>query len=156
MYDTKNSLAYTKKAISYSMVHSGAQWNDLTRLRNPTKSKKANLLLSHKQIGDQRPRNAIQCRLSIWIWGVCRSHYDFIREMTALQRFSPEVSNRRTPMEADFLHVHPISNEKVLDVDMPHMHLLLEVLLFCSRRMELWLPCNSRFLIIPYPCDNRK
>jgi hypothetical protein len=40
--------------------------------------------------------------------------------MTALQRFSPEVSNHllgRTPMEADFLHVHPISNEKVPDVD---------------------------------------
>ena len=45
-----------------------------------------------------------------------------LSEMTALQKFSPEVSNHlfgRTPMEADFLHVHRISNEKVPGVDMP-------------------------------------
>jgi hypothetical protein len=45
-----------------------------------------------------------------------------LSEMTALQRFNPKVSNHllgRTPMEADFLHVHLISNEKVPDVDMP-------------------------------------
>ena len=53
------------------------------------------------------------------------SAYDIISklsEMTALKRFSPEVSihlHGRTPMEADFLHVHPISNEQVPDVDMP-------------------------------------
>jgi hypothetical protein len=42
--------------------------------------------------------------------------------MTALQRFSPEVSDHflgRTPMQADFFHVHLISNEKVSNVDMP-------------------------------------
>ena len=35
-----------------------------------------------------------------------------LSEMTALQRFSSEVSNHllgRTPIEADFCHVHPIS-----------------------------------------------
>ena len=79
-----------------------------------------------------------------------------LSKMTALQRFSPEVSNHllgRAPMEAVFLHVHPISNEKLPDVDMP---LLLKALPFCSRRMELLLSCNSRFSIIPHPCDNRK
>jgi hypothetical protein len=62
-----------------------------------------------------------------------------LSEMTALQRFSPEVSNHllcKTPMEVDFLHVHPISNEKywMLICLVP---LLLQALPFCSRRMEL-------------------
>ena len=45
-----------------------------------------------------------------------------LSKVTALQWFSPEVSNHllsRTPMEADLLHVHPISDEKVSDVNVP-------------------------------------
>ena len=45
-----------------------------------------------------------------------------LSKVTAVQRFSPEVSNHllsRTPMEADILHVHPISDEKVSDVNVP-------------------------------------
>ena len=81
-----------------------------------------------------------------------------LSKMTALQRFSPEVSNHllgRTPMEADFLHVHLISNEeyRMLICLVP---LLLKALPFCSRRIEHLLSCNSRFSIIPHPCDNRK
>ena len=45
IYATKNSLAYTKKALSYFMVHSNVQWNDVQRFGNPTKSKQVNLLL---------------------------------------------------------------------------------------------------------------
>jgi hypothetical protein len=38
-----------------------------------------------------------------------------LSEITALQRLSPEVSDHllgRTPIEADFFHIHPIRNEK--------------------------------------------
>ena len=45
IYNTKNSLAYTKKALSYYMVHSDVQWNDITRFGNPTKSKAVNTFL---------------------------------------------------------------------------------------------------------------
>ena len=45
IYATKNSLAYTKKALSYFMVHSNVQWNDVQRFGNPTKSKQVNSLL---------------------------------------------------------------------------------------------------------------
>jgi hypothetical protein len=36
------------------------------------------------------------------------------------------------------------------------VRLLLEALPFRSRRIELLLSCNSRFSMIPYPCDSRK
>jgi hypothetical protein len=42
--------------------------------------------------------------------------------VTSLQRFCHKVSNHllgRTPPNADLLHVHPIYDEKVLDVNMP-------------------------------------
>ena len=45
-----------------------------------------------------------------------------LSKVTALQRFGPDVSNHflgRTPMEADLLHVHPISDEKISDVNVP-------------------------------------
>lgn len=45
LYATQNSLNYTKKALSYFMVHSLPQWNDVTRIGNPTKSKKVNALV---------------------------------------------------------------------------------------------------------------
>jgi hypothetical protein len=45
IYATKNSLAYTKKALSYFMVYSDVQWNDVQRFGNPTKSKQVNFLL---------------------------------------------------------------------------------------------------------------
>ena len=38
------------------------------------------------------------------------------------EMLGPEISNHllgRTPMESDFFHIHPITNEEVLDVDVP-------------------------------------
>ena len=45
IYATRNSLSYTKKALSYFMVHCPMQWNDVTRVGNPTRSKKVNALI---------------------------------------------------------------------------------------------------------------
>ena len=45
IYATQNSLKYTKKALSYFMVHSPMMWNDVTKFGNPTKSKKVNALI---------------------------------------------------------------------------------------------------------------
>ena len=47
IYATKKSLDYTKKALSYFMVHSGVSWNNVTRVGNPTRSKQVNSLLNH-------------------------------------------------------------------------------------------------------------
>ncbi len=45
-----------------------------------------------------------------------------ISEVTSLQRFHHKVSNHLlggTPTNADLLHVHPICDKKVSDVNMP-------------------------------------
>lgn len=47
IYATLHSLKYTKKAVSYFMVHSNVPWNDVTRFGNPTRSKQVNSLLQH-------------------------------------------------------------------------------------------------------------
>lgn len=47
IYATGNSLDYTKKALSYFMVHCGVPWNNVTRFGNPTRSKQVNSLLNH-------------------------------------------------------------------------------------------------------------
>ena len=45
VYATKNSLKYTKKAISHFMIHTHIQWNEITKFGNPTRSKKVNALI---------------------------------------------------------------------------------------------------------------
>ena len=42
--------------------------------------------------------------------------------MTAWKWLGPEISNHllgRTPVESDFFHIHPITNEEVSDVNVP-------------------------------------
>lgn len=62
IYATRFSLNYTKKALSYFMVHCGVPWNNILRFGYPTRSKQVNSLLLHikkMENSDQgKPSNA--------------------------------------------------------------------------------------------------
>jgi len=55
-------------------------------------------------------------------------------EVTALQRLGYEISHNilcGTPLDAYFLHVHPIRNEEVSNVDLKPYHSVPTELNFC-------------------------
>jgi hypothetical protein len=61
------------------------------------------------------------------VLGFCTAYsahdvFSLISEVTSLQRFCHKISNHLlggTPPNADLLHVHPICDKKVSDVNMP-------------------------------------